>query len=122
MEFPEEIVALIRQFAKPCFTKEALVEYNKAIKIYGAWPRLKRAMVTPKAVQIVRDYNQETDLIEELHLLYGETPLNTTRSAHIRLMLRERGEVRRSRGRAIRVLLAGESIVAAMEERGEIVY
>jgi hypothetical protein len=122
MEFPDEILALIRQFSRPCFTKEALVEYNKAIKIYGPWPRLKRAMVTSKAVQIVRDYNQETELIEELQLLYGETPLNTTRASHIRLMLRERGAIRRLRGRAIRVLLAGEEVVAAMEKRGERVY
>jgi hypothetical protein len=122
MELPDDVLSLIREFSRPCFTKESLVEYNKAIKIYGAWPHLKRAMVTPAAVQIVRAYNQETEVIEELQVLYNETPLSSTRSAHIRLMLRERGEVRRMRGRAIRVLIAGESVVAAMEKRGQITY
>lgn len=122
MEFPDDVLALIREYARPRVSKEALVEYNKAIKIYGTWPRLKRAMVTPEAIEIVRAYNRETEVIEELQLLYEETPLSTTRSAHIRLMLRERGEARRFRGRAIRVLLSSEEVVAEMEKLGKITY
>ena len=122
MEFPDLVLALIREYAQPRVSKEARDEYKKIIKIYGAWPRLKQSMVTPHAIQLVRAYNQETDLIDELELMYRETPLNTPRSAQIRTMLRERYEWRRFRGRNIRVLLSSESAVCELEKRGGFTY
>jgi hypothetical protein len=122
MEFPDLVLALIREFAQPRVSKEARDEYKKVIQIYGRWPRLKRAMVHPCAVQVVSAYNRETELIDELELLFRETPLNTPRSADIRNRLRERYDARRCRGREIRVLLAGENAVCEMEKFGGFTY
>ena len=122
MELPDDILDLIRQFSRPCVSKEARDEYNKIILVYGPWPRLKRAMVTPAAIKVVRDYNLETELIHELELMYRETPLNTPHSARIRSTLRERYEARRFRGRDIRVLLAGEAAICEWEKRGGYTY
>jgi hypothetical protein len=122
MEFPDLVLALIREYARPRVSKEARDEYKKVIKIYGKWPRLKQAMVSPQAVQVVRAYNSETDLIDELELAFRETPLNTPRSAQIRTMLRERYDCRRILGREIRVLLAGESGVRELEKVGGFTY
>lgn len=104
MELPDDVLALVRAYARPRVSTEALGEYNKIIQVYGDWPQLKRVMVTPHAIQLVRAYNQETDLIEELQLLFRETPLHTTSSAHIRNLLRERYDVRRLRRLEIQVL------------------
>ena len=79
-------------------------------------------MVTPAAIKVVRDYNLETEVIEELELMYRETPLNTVRSVRIRSELRERYEARRFRGRDIRVLLAGETAICEWEKRGGYTY
>lgn len=122
MEFPDLVLDLIRQFSRPRVSKEARDEYAKVIRVYGAWPRLKRAMVTPAAIKVVRDYNLETELIEELELMYRETPLNTVRSVRIRSELRERYDARRYLGRDIRVMLAGESAICEWEKRGGYTY
>ncbi len=79
-------------------------------------------MVRPYAIQVVRAYNRESDLIHELELMYRETPLNTPQSAQIRNMLRERYEWRKFRGRDIRVMLAGESAIWEWEKRGGYTY
>jgi len=118
MEFPDLVLDLIRQFSRPRVSKEAREEYAKVILVYGPWPRLKRTMVTPAAINVVRDYNRETEHIDELELMYRETPLNTPHSAQIRRELRERYEARRYRGRDIRVMLAGESAICEWEKRG----
>ena len=117
MELPDLPLALVREFSRPRVSKEARDEYNKIILVYGPWPRLKQAMVTPAAIKVVRDYNLETELIHELELMYRETPLNTPHSARIRSTLRERYEARRFRGRDIRVMLAGESAIWEWEKR-----
>ena len=122
MELPDLPLALVREFSRPRVSKEARDEYAKVILVYGPWPQLKQAMVTPHAISVVRAYNRETELIEELELMYRETPLNTPRSARIREVLRERYEARRFRGRDIRVLLAGESAVCDLEKRGVYTY
>ena len=122
MEFPDLVLDLIRQFSRPRVSKEARDEYAKVILVYGPWPRLKQAMVTPAAIKVVRDYNLETELIEELELMYRETPLNTVRSVRIRSELRERYDTRRYLGRDIRVMLAGESAICEWEKRGGYTY
>jgi len=121
MELPDLPLALVREFSRPRVSKEARDEYAKVILVYGPWPRLKRAMVTPAAIKVVRDYNLETELIEALELMYREIPLNTPHSARIRSTLRERYEARRFRGRDIRVLL-GESAICEIEKRGGYTY
>lgn len=122
MELPDLPLALVREFSRPRVSKEARDEYAKVILVYGPWPRLKRAMITPHAISVVRAYNRETELIEELELMFRETPLSTPRSARIREVLRERYEARRFRGRDIRVLLAGESAICEWEKRGGYAY
>ena len=122
MELPDLPLALVREFSRPRVSKEARDEYAKVILVYGPWPRLKQAMVTPAAIKVVRDYNLETELIEELELMYRETPLNTVRSVRIRSELRERYDTRRYLGRDIRVMLAGESAICEWEKRGGYTY
>lgn len=122
MELPDLPLALVREFSRPRVSKEARDEYAKVILVYGPWPRLKQAMVTPAAIKVVRDYNLETERIDELALMYSETPLNTPHSVQIRSELRERYEARRFRGRDIRVLLAGETAICEWEIRGGYTY
>lgn len=67
MEFPDDILSLIREFSRPLISKEALHEYRRSrgIAMGMYWgPPLKRKMTTPRAIEIVRRYNDTTDAIE----------------------------------------------------------
>ena len=66
MEFPDDIHDLIREFSRPRVNKEALQEYLKVVHKVGNWSSLKRKMVTPEAVEVVREFNRVSDLIQTL--------------------------------------------------------
>ena len=46
MELPEDVLAIVRAYAKPCFTY--FREYNKTLNLLGkaAWPQLKEKLET----------------------------------------------------------------------------
>ena len=49
MELPEDVLAIVRAYAKPCFTY--FREYNKTLDILGkaAWPQLKEKLESEPA-------------------------------------------------------------------------
>lgn len=65
MEFPDDVLALIREFSRPLVSKEALYEYRRAMGMYWG-PSLKKKMTTPRAIEIVRRYNDTTDVIDDI--------------------------------------------------------
>jgi hypothetical protein len=65
MELPDLPLALVREFSRPRVSKEARDEYAKVIQD-GFWPRLNRAMVKPRAIEIVLRYNETTDAIDAI--------------------------------------------------------
>ena len=79
MELPDLPLALVREFSRPRVSKEARDEYAKAIQHgfrliqLGHRSRLKRAMVTPHAIEIVRRYNETMDVIEAICREPGRT-------------------------------------------------
>ncbi len=95
MEFPEVIVALIRQYARPRVSQEALQEYRRLCQTYGEQVDVKRQMVCPTVVQLVRTCNQTNDTIEELYLLYQEVPVLSRLYAEVRRNLDDQLELRR---------------------------
>jgi len=105
-EFPDLVLALIREYARPCMGEEARDAYKKVIQVYGEWPTLKRAMLSQRVVEVVQSYNRETCLIDELELHFREIPLNLSQeTAKIRRMIYESYEVRRCLGQEIRLLV-----------------
>lgn len=72
MELPDLPLALVREFSRPRVSKEARDEYAKAIQQgfrliqLDHQSRLKRAMVMPHAVEIVRRYNETMDAIDAI--------------------------------------------------------
>ena len=44
MEFPEDVLRIIRDFSRPCF--KYFKEYNRALRLYSYqdWPKLKRGL------------------------------------------------------------------------------
>jgi len=54
MEFPSEIVDLIRQYSEPCF--KHFREYNRMVQYKGEWPALRSMLETnPASVLAVLD-------------------------------------------------------------------
>jgi hypothetical protein len=49
MELPEDVLAIVRAYSKPCFTY--FREYNKTLTLLGkaAWPKLKEKLETEPA-------------------------------------------------------------------------
>ena len=65
MEFPDDVLSLIREYSRPLISKEALYEYKRARGMYWG-TALKKKMTTPHAVEIVRRYNDTTDVIDAI--------------------------------------------------------
>jgi hypothetical protein len=72
MEFPDDVLALIREYSRPIVSKEALYEYKRAMGMYWG-TALKKKMTTPDAIEIVRRYNDTTDVIDEICREPGRT-------------------------------------------------
>lgn len=80
MEFPDDVLTLIRAFSRPRVSAEALAEYKRA----GDWPELKRVMVTPQVIASVRAYNDHVDKIHAIYAGYRDIPILSPEAAHIR--------------------------------------
>ena len=72
MEFPDDILALIREFSRPRYTKEALREYKRTMGLFWMWP-LKEIMTTQEVVDLVRRYNDTSDAIDAICSAPGPT-------------------------------------------------
>lgn len=66
MELPNDVLALVREFSRPRVTKEARDECRRA----GDCAALRHMMVTPQAIQIVRDYNNQNEKVRSIYALY----------------------------------------------------
>ena len=95
MEFPEEILALIRQYSRPRVSQEALEDYRRLCETYGEQLDVKRKMVCPHVVDLVHTCNQTNDTIDELYVLYQEVPVMSRRYAEVRRNLQDQHELRR---------------------------
>jgi hypothetical protein len=104
MEFPDLVLALIREYARPRMDKEARDAYKQVIQVYGEWPMLKRAMLCSNVVDVVKTYNRETTLIDDLQILYRELPLSQ-KSTQIRMMIYDSYVTRRCLGQKIRMFV-----------------
>ena len=133
MEFPDLVLALIREFSRPRVNKEALEEYQKVVCEFGYWPSLKRKMVTLEAVVVVREFNRLSKYIKDIEVEQQELFItfiqehnityedidsmidHTPRVAEIDRIL---GNIYDERAIAIRnlyVLVAGEAAVLEFE-------
>ena len=119
MEFPDIVLALIHEFSRPRVNKEALQEYLKVVRRVrnmGNWaPSLKRKMVTPEAVDVVREFNRVSDLIQRLQIERNE--LRTLQSIkEINRLLLSASYAREVVTRNLYVLVAGEAAVRQFEK------
>ena len=80
MELPDLPLALVREFSRPRVSKEARDEYAKV----GDWPDLKRVMVTPHAIAVVRAYNDQAAKVESIYVEYRKVHLLSARAGEIR--------------------------------------
>jgi len=80
MELPDLPLALVREFSMPRVSKEARDEYARV----GDWLDLKRAMVTPHAVAVVRAYNDQVAKVDVLYGEYRKVHLLSARAGEIR--------------------------------------
>jgi hypothetical protein len=105
MEFPDDVLRHIQEYARPRVSREARAEYARVAEYYGAWPMLKRKMVTPFAIAVVREHNDVADRIEELQTWYNEISLLNVRSRQIYRLLEEHYDLLRECNERIRALL-----------------
>lgn len=139
MEFPDLVLALIREFSRPRVSKEALQEYLKVVRTFGDWPSLKRKMMAPDAVSVVRKFNQVSDrildiesesksiirqLIQEQHEIYRQEEVmlggdiyQNPRLNEINRLLVDLYDERIEYSRNMRVLVHGESVVREFEKK-----
>ena len=103
-ELPPELAALVREFSRPRVSKEGREVYQKYVNLYGPSPAVLRKMVTSHGVSVVAAYIREHEVVEELLLIYNETPWHTTRAARLREALNEQYERVRVFHRAICLL------------------
>ena len=122
MELPDLPLALVREFSRPRVSKEGRDVYQKYVNLRGRSRIVLQKMVTPHGVSVVAAYIREHEVSEELLLIYGEVPWQTTRAARLRGVLNEQYERVRVFHRAICVLLVGEDAVRDMETRGTYMY
>jgi hypothetical protein len=90
MEFPEEILSHIREYARPRIGKEAREEYARYVKRRGPSAAVLRVMVTPEGITVVREYNSDKDYVEQVLRSCMYTPFSTTRAAVLRRLSAER--------------------------------
>ena len=142
MEFPDLVLALIREFSRPCVSKEALQEYLKVVRTFGDWPSLKRKMMAPDAVSVVRKFNKVSDrildiesesqsiisrLIQEHQEIYQEEVMEevllggdiyqSPRLNEINRLLVDLYDERIEYSRNMRVLVHGEAVVREFEKK-----
>ena len=111
MEFPDIVLALIHEFSRPRVNKEALKEYVKVVRrVRNMDPSLKRKMVRPEAVAVVREFNRVSDLIQCLQIERNEVRTVQLTSAIDRLLLAAFLE-RDVATRNLRGLVAGEGFI-----------
>ena len=130
MEFPELVLALIRDFSRPRVNKEALQEYLTVVRNIGDSPCLKRKMVTPEAVEVVREFNRvsilirtlETEnqtiligLIKEQQVFWSDI-VDTPRMTEINRLLEDLYDERIEVTRNMCVLVRGEAEVRELEK------
>lgn len=80
MELPDLPLALVREFSMPRVSKEARDEYARV----GDWPDLKRVMVTPHAIAVVRAYNDQAAKVEAIYVEYRKVYLLSAQAGEIR--------------------------------------
>lgn len=107
MEFPDLVLDLIHQFSRPRIGKEAREVYKNFVTRLGPCPAVLRKMVTPHAVALVDGYNRESEVIEELLVVYRETPWRSIRSAQLRGALNEQYDRVQVFHREILLLVSG---------------
>ena len=130
MEFPELVLALIRDFSRPRVNKEALQEYRTVVRNIGDSPSLKRKMVTPEAVEVVREFNRVSNLIRTLETenqtiliglikeqqVFWSDIVDTPRMTEINRLLEDLYDERIEVTRNMYVLVRGEAEVRELEK------
>ena len=115
MEFPDIVCALIHEFARPRVNKDALKEYRLVVRWVGHWTSLKKKMVTPEAVEVVREFNRVYALILDLETERIESrTLQSMRD--INRLLNNASYEREGVTRNLYVLVAGEAVVREFEK------
>ena len=118
-EFPDIVLALIHEFSRPRVNKEALNEFSKVVRRVrntGTWgASLKKKMVKPEAVEVVREFNRVSDLIQCLQIERNEfRSLQSMREIN-RLLLNLSYE-REAVARNMYILAVGEAAVLKFEK------
>ena len=91
-------------------------EFRRAVREFGRWTKLYEAMVTEEAIALVREFNELTDSIMELHLEdqdidLGEPYVKPPRWHELQELMGERYQERDKITRKIHVLVRGEDAV-----------
>lgn len=112
MELPDLPLALVREFSRPRVSKEARDEYAKV----GDWPDLKRVMVTPHAIAVVRAYNDQAAKVESIYVEYRKVHLLSARAGEIRDQLDVECPILWRHVRNVRELIRVDKVMKFLKE------